>query len=97
MSVHDTVENESVAQSTELTTDDVAVADTGSGLLVFEVETEYRGHTGRHHETARTLVGFADVSDWSVVADALRSRGIGVGATTNLPVFSLDELPATDE
>ena len=93
MSVHDTVENESVAQSTELTTDDVAVADTGSGLLVFEVETEYRGHTGRHHETARTLVGFADVSDWSVVADALRSRGIGVGATTNLPEYSVEQLP----
>jgi len=97
MSTYDNAQFETVAPSTELTTDDVAVADTGSGLLVFEVETEYRGHTGRHHETARTLVGFADVSDWSVVADALRSRGIGVGATTNLPVFSLDELPATDE
>jgi len=97
MSVETSQQQKSDEPSTELTTDDVAVADTGSGLLVFEVETEYRGHTGRHHETARTLVGFADVSDWSVVADSLRARGLGVGATTNLPVFSLDELPATDE
>jgi len=72
------------------------VADTGAGLLVFEQETEYRSHLDRAVPTAKRLVGFADVSDWSAIRDALRNRGLGVGAVTNLPVFDLDELPDSD-
>jgi len=33
------------------------------------------------------------VSDWSAVAEALRSRGLGVGATTNLPEYPVEQLP----
>lgn len=93
MSVNDTTEVEPVEPSNELPTANVAVADTGAGLLVFAVETEYRSHLGREAEVSRELLGFADVSDWSAVAEALRSRGLGVGATTNLPVFDVAELP----
>ena len=64
--------------------DMVTVADTGAGLLVF-VEADLPG---------KELAGFADVSDWGAIRDALRARGLGVGATTNLPVFDIDELPA---
>jgi len=93
MSVNDTAEVETVEPSNELPAENVAVADTGAGLLVFEVETEYRAHLGREVEIARVLIGFADVSDWSAVAEALRSRGLGVGATTNLPEYSVEQLP----
>jgi len=93
MSTSETTEVETVASNAELTADNVAVADTGSGLLVFAVETEYRAHLDREAETGRELVGFADVSDWSAVAEALRSRGLGVGATTNLPEYSAEQLP----
>ena len=92
MSINNTAEVETVEPSNELPTDTVAVADTGAGLLVFEVETEYRAHLGREVEVGRELIGFADVSDWSAVAEALRSRGLGVGATTNLPVFDANQL-----
>jgi len=64
--------------------DQITVADTGAGLLVF-VEAELPG---------KELAGFADVSDWGAIRDALQARGLGVGATTNLPVFDIDELPA---
>ena len=93
MSTNELTEFETVEPSNELPTENVAVADTGAGLLVFEVETEYRAHLGREVEAGRVLIGFADVSDWSAVAEALRSRGLGVGATTNLPEYSVDELP----
>lgn len=98
MSVHDTAEVETVEPTPEslLTTDEIAVADTGAGLLVFEVDTEHRAHLGREVEVARELIGFADVSDWSAVATALRSRGLGVGATTNLPEYSVEQLPEAD-
>ena len=89
MSVNELTECAPVDPSNERPTDNVAVADTGSGLLVFEVETEYRTHLGREVEAGRVLIGFADVSDWSAVAEALRSRGLGVGATTNLPEYSI--------
>ena len=92
MSVNDTAEVETVEPSNELPTEQIAVADTGAGLLVFEVETEYRSHLNREAEVGRELIGFADVSDWSAVAEALRSRGLGVGATTNLPEYSADQL-----
>jgi hypothetical protein len=82
----------------ELSTDDeLTVADTGGGCLVFAVETEHRDHLDREVEVAKRLVGFADVSDWSAIRDALRARGLGVGATTNLPVFDIDELPSREE
>ena len=93
MSTNELTECETVEPSNELPADNVTVADTGAGLLVFEVETEYRGHLGREVETARVLIGFADVSDWSAVAEALRSRGLGVGATTTLPEYSVEQLP----
>ena len=64
--------------------DEITVADTGAGLLVF-VEAELPG---------KELAGFADVSDWGAIRDALRARGLGIGATTNLSVFDIDELPA---
>jgi len=85
MSTNATRQQESDATTTELPTDPdaVTVADTGAGLLVF-VEADLPG---------KDLVGFADVSDWGVIRDALRNRGLGVGATTNLPVFSTEEIP----
>jgi len=92
MSSNELIEVETVESSSELPTDNVAVADTGSGLLVFEVETEYRSHLDHEAEIGRELIGFADVSDWSAVAEALRSRGLGVGATTNLPEYSVEQL-----
>lgn len=70
----------------------ISIADTGAGLLVFEDETEYREHIGKRVVISKDLVGFADVDDWGVICDALRVRGLGVGATTNLPEFDLDEL-----
>lgn len=77
----------------ELSTDDeLTVADTGGGLLVFAVETEHRDHLDREVEVAKRLVAFADVSDWSAIRDALRARGLGVGATTTLPEVSLEEV-----
>lgn len=76
----------STVSTTELPADpkQVEIADTGAGMLVF-VEAEKPG---------MELAGFADVSDWSAISQALRTRGLGVGATTHLPVFDLDELPA---
>jgi len=93
MSTSETTEVETVASNAELPTEQIAVADTGAGLLVFAVETEYRSHLDREAEVGRELIGFADVSDWSTVAEALRSRGLGVGATTNLPEYSVEQLP----
>jgi len=72
---------------------DVTVADTGAGLLVYYIQTEYRAHLGREGEISRELIGFADVTDWTVITDALRVRGLGVGAITHLPEFEVDELP----
>jgi len=72
----------------------VAVADTGSGLLVFAAETEHRAPLGREVQTAKELIGFAGVDDWAAIRDALRARGLGVGAVTNLPTFEIDEVPA---
>jgi len=86
MSTNVTRQQESDATTSELPADPdaVTVADTGAGLLVF-VDAALPG---------KELAGFADVSDWGEIRDALRNRGLGVGATTNLPVFDLDELPA---
>lgn len=61
----------------------VTVANTGGGMLVF-LESDRPG---------KELAGFADVTDWGVIRDALQHRGLGVGATTNLPVFEAEELP----
>jgi len=85
MSTHTTRHQESDATTTELPTDDdaVTVADTGAGMLVFE-DAELPG---------QDLIGFADVTDWAAIRDALQARGLGVGATTNLPVFEAEDLP----
>lgn len=72
---------------------DVAVADTGAGLLVFVVEREYRDHLDRDVEVARELIGFADVQDWDAIDEAVRARGHGHGDTLHLPEFDVDALP----
>lgn len=72
---------------------DVAVADTGAGLLVFVVEREYRSHLDRETEVARELIGFADVDDYDAVDEAVRARGYGHGETLHLPEFDVDALP----
>jgi len=87
MSTNTSTPQESCEQSTNSARDDVVVADTGAGMLVYRTETEHRSHLGREVETARELLGFADVDDWAVIRDALRARGHGVGATTTLPEF----------
>jgi hypothetical protein len=87
MSTIDTAGLETAEQTANYT-----VADTGAGLLVFEPETEYRAHLGREVEIAKELVGFADVSDWNAIVEAVRSRGLGVGAVGQLPEFDLDEV-----
>ena len=86
MSTNATQRQESDEPTTELPTDPeaVTVADTGAGLLVF-VEADLPG---------KELAGFADVSDWGVIRDALQHRGLGVGATTNLPVFPVEAIPS---
>ncbi|WP_101294162.1 hypothetical protein [Halegenticoccus soli] len=72
---------------------DLAVADTGAGLLVYEIEREYREHIGREAEIARRLIGFADVTNWGVIAEAVRARGGGHGDVLHLPEYGLTELP----
>jgi hypothetical protein len=72
---------------------DVAVADTGAGLLVYVVEREYRSHINRETEVARELIGFADVEDWDAIDEAVRARGHGHGDVLHLPEFDVDELP----
>lgn len=95
MSVSETAAKE--RSGTELPTDEeLTVAATGGGLLVFAVETEHRDHLSREVEVAKELRGFADVSDWSAISSALRARGLGTGATTSLPEYELDDLPAAE-
>jgi len=88
MSTNATRHQEADATTTELPNDPnaVTVADTGAGLLVF-VEADRPG---------KELLGFAGVDDWSVIRDALRNRGLGVGATTNLPTFPVEAIPAAE-
>ena len=94
MSTNTPVQVESAGSTTELpAADRVTVAETGAGVLVFETETERRDHLDREVVVGKQLVGFAGVDDWGVIRDALRARGLGVGATTNLPTFDLDDLP----
>ena len=85
MSTNTTHHESSTEPNTELPADPdaVTVADTGAGMLVF-AEADLPG---------KELIGFAEVDDWGAIRDALQHRGLGVGATTNLPVFSVDELP----
>jgi hypothetical protein len=96
MSTYETTGLESDAPTAELPCDpdDIVVADTGAGLLVFEVEREYRAHLGREKEIARRLLGFADVSDWDAITEAVRARGHGHGDVLHLPEYELDQLPA---
>lgn len=72
---------------------DITVADTGAGLLVYEVITEYRETVGREKEVARKLIGFADVSDWDAVESAVRARGHGMGDVLHLPEIDVNDLP----
>ena len=85
MSTNATRRQESDATTTELPTDpdEVTVADTGAGMLVF-TDSDRPG---------KELAGFAGVDDWAAIRDALRARGLGVGAVTTLPVFDPEEIP----
>lgn len=75
--------------------EDLDVADTGAGLLVYELEREYRSHLGRETVIARRLLGFADVTDWDAITEAVTARGHGRGDALHLPEFDADELPLT--
>lgn len=61
--------------------EELALADTGTGSLVF-------------HDTddGRELVGFVDVSDWGAVRDAVINRGLPTGVILHLPEFDHAEL-----
>lgn len=97
MTAYETRRQESDAPTADLPPpEDLTVADTGAGLLVFEVEREYREHLGRETEIARRMLGFADVDDWSVIAEAVRARGGGNGDVLHLPEFDLEALPETE-
>ena len=80
-----TQRQESDATTTELPADPdaITVAETGAGMLVF-TDSDRPG---------KELAGFAGVDDWAAIRDALRARGLGVGAVTTLPVFDIDEVP----
>lgn len=54
-------------------TDQIRVPVAG-GVLVYE-----------SRQLGKELVGFADVSNWDGIADALRARGHGHGAIHHLP------------
>ena len=97
MPTYETAVQESDEQTTELPCDpeDGTVADTGSGLLVDEVEREYWVPLGREKKIARRLIGFADVTDWDAIAGAVRARGWGHGDVLHLLEFALDQLPET--
>jgi len=98
MSTYETNSLEPDGPTAELPCDpeDLAVADIGAGFLVCEVEREYREHLGRETEIARRLIGFADVTDWDMIAEAVRARGRGPGDVLHLPEFDLEQLPATE-
>lgn len=93
MSIYEThgQETSGIERPTTADDDELTIADTDEGMLAFDVE--YRPHLGREVEVARELIGFVDVSDWKAIAEALQARGLGVRATTSLPVFdSVDEI-----
>lgn len=83
-------------ERTDLPTDTLSVADTGAGLLVYEVECEYRAHLGRETEVARRLIGYADVTDWNAIAEAVRARGGSAGDVAHLPEFDAEALPPAE-
>jgi len=94
MSAYETTDLESDEPTADLpNAEDLVGVDTGAGLLVYEVEREHREHLGRETEIARRLIGFADVTDWDVIAEAVRARGRGHGDVIHLPEFDLEELP----
>jgi len=87
-----TTEFETVESNSEPPADTVDLVETGGGLLVFTVETEYRPHLHQEIEIARELSGFANVSDWVMVRESLRCRGLSVGAAVNLPEYTVDKI-----
>ena len=97
MKANTTVEVESAGSNGKLPASArISIADTGAGLLVFEADAEFREHIDREVVVSKELIGFAGVDDWSAIRDALRARGLGVGAVTNLPTWSVDELPTEE-
>ena len=96
MSTYDSAVEESDASTPGLpAAENLTIADTGAGLLVYAVETEYRSHLGRETEIDRRLIGFADVTDWDAITDAVTARGHGRGDALHLPEFDADGLPLT--
>lgn len=71
----------------QLDTEDIAIADTGAGLLVFE--RKHYEHPGDETEITRRLIGFANVTDRDVIIDAARTRGHD--DVLHLPEFEIDE------
>jgi len=43
-------------------------------------------------QVGRELIGFADVSEWSLIRTALAKRGLGVRAIHNLEVYDNEEV-----
>ena len=72
-------------EGTDTDRQDVALVETGGGLLVYAIEREYRPHLGRETEVARRLIGFADVTDWDAIDEAARARGHSHGDVLHLP------------
>jgi 5-methylthioribose kinase len=94
MSSYETSRQESGELTTNhLLAEGLSVSDTGAGFLVYEIEREYREHLGREVEVARRLIGFADVTDWGTIEEAITARGHARGDALHLPEFDADELP----
>lgn len=97
MSTYETTRQETDEPTPDhLDADDVTIADTGAGLLVYAFEREYNQLLGREVETTRQLLGFADVTDWDAVTAAVRARGHGHGDVLTLPEFDREALPDVD-
>jgi len=96
MSVYESTGLQARDSTTESLTDHdydrITVADTGGGLLVYGVTTEYRQHVDRDVEVERRLIAFADVSNWSAIESALHARGHGIGAIHHLPELTAADL-----
>lgn len=98
MSTYETSQQEPDAPTADLPpTKDLAVAETGAGFLVYEIKREYRKHLGCETEIARRLIGFADVTDWDVIADTVLGRGHGHGEVLHLPEFNANEFRSRRE
>lgn len=83
--VHRRVDGVHTTMPEPTTQDNLELVDTGSGWLVFKQLTEDRDATTVI--TAKRLLGYMHVSDWSVIRDAVQTRGHGSGDALHLPEF----------